>query len=344
MNTDTPEPAAAPTQPATQSAEPAQPGAATTAIAAPESSKSFLVTWLLSLLLGFFAVDRFYLGKVGTGILKLITFSGFGIWYLVDLILVLAGAQKDKQGLSLVGYAKYSKIAWIVTGALIVLSIITNAVNGGIEPTTGPSSTTEQNTDSAPEPEPVEEVATATSWADDRFGTFETIVQSGAGDNIITLPAGVTAAIVTATHDGSRNFVINALDANNTATGDLLVNTIGAYSGTTVYGFSAFSDATSLEVNADGNWTITIAPVSAAPALAAAGAGDAVYLFDGSAGKLTATHNGTANFVVQEETDKTFSIGLLINDIGAYTGTVPLSSGPSVISVRADGAWTLLAE
>jgi TM2 domain-containing membrane protein YozV len=347
MTTDTPEPAAEPTQPAAQPAEPTQPAAATATLAAPESSKSFLVTWLLSLLLGFFAVDRFYLGKVGTGILKLITFSGFGIWYLVDLILVLAGAQKDKQGLNLAGYAKYSKIAWIVTGALIVLSIITSAVNGGnasTESTGAPSSTTEQTTDSAPEPEPVEEVATATSWADDSFGTFDTIVQSGAGDNIITLPAGVTAAIVTATHDGSRNFVINALDANNTATGDLLVNTIGAYSGTTVYGFSAFSDATSLEINADGNWTITIAPVSTAPALAAAGAGDAVYLFDGPSGKLSATHAGERNFIVQEETDKTFSIGLLINDIGAYTGTVPLSSGPSVISVRADGAWTLLAE
>ncbi|WP_426302457.1 NINE protein [Arthrobacter sp. R-11] len=32
------------------------------------SNKSFLTTWLLSLLLGVLGVDRFYLGKIGTGI------------------------------------------------------------------------------------------------------------------------------------------------------------------------------------------------------------------------------------------------------------------------------------
>src|SRR3954447_11954761 len=45
-------------------------------------AKSFLVTWLLSLLLGVWGIDRFYLGKVGTGILKLLTFGGLGIWAL----------------------------------------------------------------------------------------------------------------------------------------------------------------------------------------------------------------------------------------------------------------------
>jgi TM2 domain-containing membrane protein YozV len=63
------------------------------------SPKSWLATLLLSIFLGEFGIDRFYLGKVGTGILKLITVGGFGIWWLIDLILVIAGAMKDKQGL-----------------------------------------------------------------------------------------------------------------------------------------------------------------------------------------------------------------------------------------------------
>jgi len=344
MTTDTQHPAAETPPPATPTA--------------PESEKSFLVTWLLSLFVGFFAVDRFYLGKVGTGILKLITFSGFGIWYLIDLILVLTGAQKDKQGRALAGYAQHKMIAWIVTGAIIALSLITSALSGGgadapavvassasVEQSAAPESEPATSaTAEAPAETPVEEASSAQSWTDESFGTFDTITQSGAGDNLITLPVGVTAAMVTATHDGSMNFVVNALNADNETTGDLLVNTIGAYSGTTVYGFNAFSDATSLQITADGNWTITIAPLSTAPALAASGTGDAVFLFDGSAGKLIATHDGTMNFIVQEETDKAFSFELLINDIGAYSGTVPLSSGPSVISVRADGAWTLAAE
>ncbi|MEB4613448.1 TM2 domain-containing protein [Leucobacter sp. M11] len=89
---------------------------------APVGPKSFVATWLLSWFLGVLGVDRFYLGKVGTGILKLITAGGFGIWWLVDLILVLAGSQRDKQGFALNGYAENKKTAWIITAVLVVLS------------------------------------------------------------------------------------------------------------------------------------------------------------------------------------------------------------------------------
>ena len=83
--------------------------------------KSFVVTWLLSLLLGTFGIDRFYLGKIGTGILKLITLGGFGLWTLIDLIITLVGAQRDKQGRSLEGYDQYKVLAIIVTIVLVVL-------------------------------------------------------------------------------------------------------------------------------------------------------------------------------------------------------------------------------
>lgn len=50
------------------------------------------VNWLLALLLSIFfgslGIDRFVMGHVGLGILKLITFGGFGIWWLVDVILI----------------------------------------------------------------------------------------------------------------------------------------------------------------------------------------------------------------------------------------------------------------
>ena len=49
---------------------------------------NWMLTLILSILFGSLGVDRFMMGKIGTGILKLITFGGFGIWWLIDLILI----------------------------------------------------------------------------------------------------------------------------------------------------------------------------------------------------------------------------------------------------------------
>ena len=46
------------------------------------------LTLIMSVVFGSLGVDRFIMGKIGTGLLKLVTFGGFGIWWLVDGILV----------------------------------------------------------------------------------------------------------------------------------------------------------------------------------------------------------------------------------------------------------------
>ena len=69
---------------------------------APEASnlspKSRLVALLLCFFLGMLGAHRFYVGKVGTGVLMLVTFGGCGIWMLVDLIFILLGSFRDQQG------------------------------------------------------------------------------------------------------------------------------------------------------------------------------------------------------------------------------------------------------
>jgi len=62
------------------------------------SDKDWMTTLLLSILLGGLGVDRFYAGHIGLGVLKLITMGGCGIWWLVDLIMIITGKFKDGDG------------------------------------------------------------------------------------------------------------------------------------------------------------------------------------------------------------------------------------------------------
>lgn len=62
------------------------------------SDKGYVPAILICLFLGGLGVHRFWVGKIGTGILQLLTLGGLGIWALIDLIMIICGKFTDKQG------------------------------------------------------------------------------------------------------------------------------------------------------------------------------------------------------------------------------------------------------
>ncbi len=62
------------------------------------SPYSRLAALLLCFFLGWIGVHRFYVGKVGTGVAMIFTLGGFGIWVLIDFIMIIVGGFTDVNG------------------------------------------------------------------------------------------------------------------------------------------------------------------------------------------------------------------------------------------------------
>jgi hypothetical protein len=80
--------------------------------------------------------------------------------------------------------------------------------------------------------------------------SFEANAASGVGDDVVLYPG--PAGIATISHDGDSNFAVWSY-AVSSGRGDLLVNEIGPYSGSV-----RFPAASVVQVNANGNWSITV--------------------------------------------------------------------------------------
>jgi hypothetical protein len=245
--------------------------------------------------------------------------------------------------------AKHSRGRWPWlfggVGALILLAV---SACGGADSTgaTAPSPTAARAAPGtaataapvAPTAKPA--AAPAANQFDKTYGTFAVTSAQGSSDAVVNLPAGAKTGLLTAMYTGATNFVVEQLDSSNQVT-DLLVNTIGNYSGVTAFGVQG--EARTLKITAGGAWTVKLAAISSAPGIGAhaSGSGDAVYLWTGRAANWAISNQGSENFVVQTRDASLFGGDLLVNEIGAYTGTVPVTQGPAVVQITSNGAWTL---
>lgn len=193
--------------------------------------------------------------------------------------------------------------------------------------TTSSRSTSSSTSSSSAVPTP-----TTTTSAAPTPPSFEPKTYNGTGDDVITIetPTDGGAVLEFTCETCSGNTVVKS--------SDLLVNEIGAYSGSHIIP----NTDKELEIQADGDWTVTVsslADVSNSGA-SANGSGDSVILLGDEVTKAAISHEGQGNFVVRVYGITTGDADLAVNEIGSYSGTVRLS-GPAFVQVKADGQWSI---
>jgi hypothetical protein len=168
-------------------------------------------------------------------------------------------------------------------------------------------------------------------------------IYDGSGDDVIQITKPGQAALLHSVYNSGGNFIVKGLDAGQQQTA-LFVNVIGGYEGTVPLDFTD-TETVFLEVKASGPWHFEVRPLSSMPTFAGtgAGSGDDVVQYTGKTGIAQIDYSGDSNFVVKEYSTSTNRVNLMVNEIGAYSGRVPITggSGTNVLEIKASGNWTI---
>ncbi|MFF5363164.1 TM2 domain-containing protein [Streptomyces scabiei] len=297
--------------------------------------KRWLTAFGLSLFLGMLGVDRFYLGRVGTGILKLLTLGGFGIWALIDFILVTT---RNISGIEWVNDGKSDKkTAWILFGVALFIGVA--GFIGSPDRSTQTSNANNGVTSDEKSKTPKEEAPAKESPAPK---AVKPKVYTGAGDDVVSVKKPYDGPVIItfecAGCTGNTVVKTNGPEA-------LLVNEIGAYSGRHLADTTDGANTTEVVITANAAWKLTISGLDKAKTTsggAVSGKGSDVLYVTGDTTKAAITNVGESNFIVNVYSlaeDSDFS-DLAVNTIGSYKGTVPLHA-PAFVQIQSNGKWSV---
>lgn len=90
----------------------------------PDKQRHFIAAFMFSFYFGWLGIDRFYMGKYITGLIKLLTIGGLGLWVIIDTGVIVSGAAKDRWGNPLIDAAKYKKFAKTTISLTYLISLV----------------------------------------------------------------------------------------------------------------------------------------------------------------------------------------------------------------------------
>ncbi len=162
---------------------------------------------------------------------------------------------------------------------------------------------------------------------------------------MLKLGSIVDVRTVTASYHGSSNFAIEALDKSGQEQ-DVLVNTIGNYSGTTLLTPSDGTAISAFKVTASGAWTVKVSDITKTKQWNGksklSGTGDSVFIIPGGTDGATTVAiagHGKENFVVISYGNSGENV--LVNEIGSWSGRELLPPNTVAVAVQYDGSWSI---
>ena len=185
---------------------------------------------------------------------------------------------------------------------------------------------------------------------------FATIHLAGHGDGEATFTSpDQTTAIAVVSSAGFGSFSVQSLAVDRSVI-DLLVSATSPYAGVVLFDWQAGNQAAAFRVTGGGDWTIDVEPVEHAPSWAASsltGSGDRVLRLAKPISRTTAIHVVhraagrlaiTAFLGDEDEGEGSFADLAqvpLLSVTGPYDGVMELPDGSILVTIRADGDWTL---